>query len=93
MRTWLKTVKVSLDEFPPGYLHEGPCRYDREGPIPEEDDYCPGCEEEHYECSDDVMRKLEKEGLDVWDIILANRPGIGQADDPFWEWETLVSRR
>ena len=92
-KKWLKYVKVDLDDFPPGCLHDGPCRYDREGPIPEDDDYCLGCEQEHYECSELVMDNLEKQGLDVWDIMLVNRPGLGQDEDRFWEWESLVSRQ
>jgi len=90
---WLKTVKVDLDDFPPGCLHDGECRYEREGPIPEEDDFCPGCEQEHYECSGEVMDKLDKEDFDIWDIMLVNRPGLGPDEDRFWEWEVLVSRR
>lgn len=91
-KKWLKTVKVSVDDFPPGCLHEADCRYEREGPIPEEDDFCPACEEEHYEASEEVMESLEKQEFDVWDILLLNRPGFGLDEDPFWEWEVLVSR-
>jgi len=92
-KKWLKYIKIDFDDFPFGFYHKGECRFNRPPPIPEEDDYCPSCEEEHYECSGLAMDRLDKEDFDVWDIMLTNMPGEDIGDDRFWEWECLVSRQ
>lgn len=95
-RKYLKYVNINFDDFPaPGYYHapeygytpDGVCRHE----LPD-GDACLACEQEHLECSDIVMNQLEKDGFDIWDIILTNIPGTAPGDDPYWEWECIVSR-
>ena len=95
-RKYLKYVRVDFNDFPaPGYYHDPEYGYTPDGicqhELPGEND-CPACEHEHLECSDIAMGRLEKEGFDVWDIMLTNLPGMGPGDPDYWEWECLVSK-
>ncbi len=50
-------------------------------------------QEEYDEVTEYVFKLLEQESLEVWDIVLDNRPGYELIEDPFWKFVVDVSRK
>lgn len=45
------------------------------------------------EASSALFKRLEADGLEVWDCWFVDKPGLAGWDDNFWTFDLLVSKR